>query len=198
MTWRPGGRPDRARLHIEGIAQGVGFRPFVYRTAAGLGLDGCVANVNGHVEGEASGPTRAIAFTARLRADAPALALVRRLQPTDGARRPPHDTGFHTRHMAICDTCLSELRDPRDHRCRYPFVNCTDCGPRAPIVKDLPPARTTGSVRPCAASRCAPRVPPSTPIPMTGASTRARRLPGLRAAPGLVAPTRRSRMRTRP
>ncbi|WP_410099269.1 carbamoyltransferase HypF [Streptomyces sp. STR69] len=143
------------RFQVYGTVQGVGFRPFVYRTAADLGLDGWVANVNGHVEGEVAGPPRAIdEFTARLRTAAPVLARVRRVQLADGVRQSAYRPGFHVRHSvpapadgavrevppdaAICDACLRELRDPRDRRHRYPFVNCTDCGPRATIIEDLP------------------------------------------------------------
>jgi hydrogenase maturation protein HypF len=151
------------RFHVEGIVQGVGFRPFVYRTASSLGLDGWVANVNGHVEGEVAGPPRAVAeFALRLRADAPALARVRRVRLTEAA---PVDvgTGFRVRHSApahtgtavrgtppdaaICDACLRELRDPRDRRHRYPFINCTDCGPRATIIEDLPYDRVRTTMR---------------------------------------------------
>jgi len=143
------------RFQVYGTVQGVGFRPFVYRTAADLGLDGWVANVNGHVEGEVAGPPRAIdEFAARLRTAAPVLARVRRVQLADGVRQSAYRPGFHVRHSvpapadgavrevppdaAICDACLRELRDPRDRRHRYPFVNCTDCGPRATIIEDLP------------------------------------------------------------
>ncbi|WP_445023071.1 carbamoyltransferase HypF [Streptomyces sp. SAS_276] len=142
-------------FQVCGTVQGVGFRPFVYRTAADLGLDGWVANVNGHVEGEVAGPPGAVdEFVARLRTDAPVQARVRRVQLADGTTRSAHRPGFHVRHSAsahrdrtarevppdaaICDACLRELRDPRDRRHRYPFVNCTDCGPRATIIEDLP------------------------------------------------------------
>ncbi|MFF4255120.1 carbamoyltransferase HypF [Streptomyces sp. NPDC001663] len=152
------------RFHVEGIVQGVGFRPFVYRTAAELGLDGWVANVNGHVEGEVAGPPRAIEeFAARLRADAPALAHVRRVRLTNGIRRSAYERGFRVRpsapgvtdtaareippDAAICDACLHELRDPRDRRHRYPFINCTDCGPRATIIEDLPYDRVRTTMR---------------------------------------------------
>ncbi|MER8007539.1 carbamoyltransferase HypF [Streptomyces sp. NPDC094149] len=151
------------RFHVEGIVQGVGFRPFVYRTASALGLDGWVANVNGHVEGEVAGPPRDIEeFAARLHADAPALARVRRIRLSDDVRAylPP---GFLVRHSppgapdtapreippdaAICDACLRELRDPSDRRHRYPFINCTDCGPRASIIEDLPYDRVRTTMR---------------------------------------------------
>ncbi|KND28503.1 carbamoyltransferase HypF [Streptomyces acidiscabies] len=141
------------RFHVEGTVQGVGFRPFVHRTAAELGLDGWVANVDGHVEGEVAGPEDAVrSFAARLRGDAPPLARVRRVRLTDGTASPA--PGFEVRpsalagrgpgsreippDAAICAACLRDLRDPVDRRHRYPFVNCADCGPRATIIEDLP------------------------------------------------------------
>ncbi|MDT7839895.1 carbamoyltransferase HypF [Streptomyces justiciae] len=152
------------RFRVEGIVQGVGFRPFVYRTAAELDLDGWVANVNGHVEGEVAGPPHAVEeFAARLRTDAPALARVRCVRLTDGPGRPSYREGFRVRHSAprptdtapreippdaaICDACLAELRDPHDRRHRYPFINCTDCGPRATIIEDLPYDRVRTTMR---------------------------------------------------
>ncbi|MFF9208837.1 MULTISPECIES: carbamoyltransferase HypF [unclassified Streptomyces] len=151
-------------FRVEGIVQGVGFRPFVYRTASGLGLSGWVANVGGRVEGEVRGPGPAIEeFAVRLRADAPALARVRRVSLTPGERRPAGGDGFEVRRSAqpaarattrevppdaaICDACLSELRDPADRRHRYPFINCTDCGPRATIIEDLPYDRVRTTMR---------------------------------------------------
>jgi len=152
------------RFRVDGIVQGVGFRPFVYRTAASLGLDGWVANVNGHVEGEVTGPPRAIhEFAVRLRSDAPVLARVRQVRLTAVAGQPAYASGFHVRRSApaaadrapreippdaaICDACLRELRDPRDRRHRYPFINCTDCGPRATIIEDLPYDRVRTTMR---------------------------------------------------
>ncbi|GGP94239.1 carbamoyltransferase HypF [Streptomyces melanogenes] len=144
------------RFAVYGTVQGVGFRPFVHRTAVGLRLDGWVANVDGHVEGLVAGPTGAVnRFTTLLRADAPALARVREvlLIPVPG-RPPAPGAGFTVRgsgpthpgraareiapDAAICDACLSELDDPADRRYRYPFINCTQCGPRATIIEDLP------------------------------------------------------------
>jgi hydrogenase maturation protein HypF len=152
------------RFRVDGIVQGVGFRPFVYRTAAELGLDGWVANVNGHVEGEVAGPARVIEeFAGRLRANAPALARVRGVRLTDGLPRQVCGPGFQVRHSApgpngsavrevppdaaICDACLREMRDPGDRRYRYPFINCTDCGPRATIIEDLPYDRVRTTMR---------------------------------------------------
>ncbi|MFE7172897.1 carbamoyltransferase HypF [Streptomyces sp. NPDC057616] len=152
------------RFRVEGIVQGVGFRPFVYRTASTLGLDGWVANVNGHVEGEVAGPPQVIdEFAVRLRADAPALARVRRVRLTGDTAQPAFGPGFQVRHSApaeadtapreippdaaICEACLAELRDPGDRRHRYPFINCTDCGPRATIIEDLPYDRIRTTMR---------------------------------------------------
>ncbi|MFJ9566173.1 carbamoyltransferase HypF [Streptomyces fuscichromogenes] len=149
---------------VDGIVQGVGFRPFVYRTAVELGLDGWVANVNGHVEGEVAGPPGAVdEFAARLRHDAPPLALVRGIRLTQRTARTTHAPGFRVRHSppagsgtgpreippdaAICAGCLRDLRDPADRRHRYPFVNCTDCGPRATIIEDLPYDRVRTTMR---------------------------------------------------
>ncbi|MFF1296353.1 MULTISPECIES: carbamoyltransferase HypF [unclassified Streptomyces] len=152
------------RFHVEGIVQGVGFRPFVHRTASALGLHGWVANVNGHVEGEVAGPPRAIEeFAARLRTDSPPLARVRHVRLTGTEQFSAYNEGFEVRHSfpgrtgtaprdippdaAICATCLHELRDPRDRRHRYPFINCTDCGPRATIIEDLPYDRIRTTMR---------------------------------------------------
>ena len=152
------------RFQVDGIVQGVGFRPFVYRTASALGLDGWVANVNGHVEGEVAGPPDVIEeFVARLRADAPVLAPVRGVRLTRMTRESALQEGFRVWHSApghtgtvpreippdaaTCDACLRELRDPRDRRHRYPFINCTDCGPRATIIEDLPYDRIRTTMR---------------------------------------------------
>ncbi|MEV0173608.1 carbamoyltransferase HypF [Streptomyces sp. NPDC050803] len=151
-------------FRVDGIVQGVGFRPFVHRTAAELGLDGWVANVNGHVEGEVSGPSARIEeFAARLRTDAPALARVRHVRLSDGSERAAYGGGFEVRpsaagapepaareippDAALCEACLHELRDPGDRRFRYPFINCTACGPRATIIEDLPYDRIRTTMR---------------------------------------------------
>jgi hydrogenase maturation protein HypF len=142
---------ERRRLRPTGIVQGVGFRPFVHRLAAAHHLGGFVLNdgtgVVIEVEGEA---TELDAFAAELVADAPALAQVRAVAcetiaprgeavfaiaasaPADGAAAliPPD--------AATCDDCLRELFDPTDRRYRYPFVNCTQCGPRFTIVRGVP------------------------------------------------------------
>jgi len=150
------------RVVIEGVVQGVGFRPFVWRTATELGLVGRVRNVAGTVEVEATGSPEAIAaFTARLATEAPPRARVGRVHSSplradlraaaftiDTSASGPADRGdpapsgvverLFPPDLATCDACLAEVRDPADRRYRYPFTNCTDCGPRATIIDDLP------------------------------------------------------------
>jgi hydrogenase maturation protein HypF len=153
------------RLLVEGVVQGVGFRPFVWRLATELGLAGRVRNAAGRVEIEASGSPAALdRFARRLRTDAPPRARVERVTvaPLDppavasdlplpfeiddsvaaaGADRlfPPD--------IATCDDCLRELHDPADRRYRYPFINCTNCGPRATIIDELPYDRAQTTMR---------------------------------------------------
>lgn len=168
------------RFAVYGTVQGVGFRPFVHRTAVGLSLDGWVANVDGHVEGLVAGPPGAVSrFTTLLRADAPAPARVREVLLTPVPGRPPAPgAGFTVRgngpartgrtareitpDAAICDACVSELDDPADRRYRYPFINCAECGPRATVIEGLPYDRIRTTMRrfpmcaACAAEYSAP------------------------------------------
>jgi hydrogenase maturation protein HypF len=142
---------ERKEIRVSGIVQGVGFRPFVYRLAMEQGLVGTICNTAAGVTIEVQGPVESIdRFLARLPAEAPALARITgidvRSLPLDG------DTGFrilasrageamHTLispDVAICDDCLREMLDPADRRYRYPFINCTNCGPRFTIVRDIP------------------------------------------------------------
>ena len=142
------------RLEVHGTVQGVGFRPFVYRLATSLGLDGTVRNAGGTVVVDAAGAPAAVdALAARLRTEAPPLARVVTVTVAPAPRPwPKAGSGFAVvasdaaasasrdipPDVATCDACLRELFDPRDRRHRYPFVNCTDCGPRATIIDDLP------------------------------------------------------------
>jgi hydrogenase maturation protein HypF len=149
-------------LTVEGVVQGVGFRPFVWRLATELGLFGRVRNAAGRVEIQAAGPRDALeAFARRLRTDAPPRAHVERvswtvLDPDAAAGLPAIFTidesvdaaaadRLFPPDIATCDECLAELADPHDRRYRYPFTNCTNCGPRATIIDELPydRARTT-------------------------------------------------------
>jgi hydrogenase maturation protein HypF len=148
-------RPDetlrRVRARVDGTVQGVGYRPFVYRLADELGIAGWVLNDERGVLVEAEGPPDAVAaFVARLSSDAPPLAEVRAVQaePVDvlgtpgfaivASERGGAATAPVTPDSATCDDCLAELADPADRRHRYPFLNCTNCGPRFTIVQGIP------------------------------------------------------------
>ena len=144
---------DRIRtgIRVEGVVQGVGFRPFVYSLATSLGLGGLVGNDSGGVFAEVEGSTEAVAkFLALLELQAPPLARIERvaatsLRVTGGADFVivPSQAGGQRRVLiaadsATCADCLRELADPADRRYRYPFINCTNCGPRFTIVRDVP------------------------------------------------------------
>jgi hydrogenase maturation protein HypF len=141
----------RRNVRVEGVVQGVGFRPFVYGLANRTGVAGRVGNDVDGVFVEVEGtPAQVDAFLTGLVAQAPPLAAVERV--TTSTSPPTGVTGFtivasdaagerHTlvsADSATCDDCLRELFDPRDRRYRYPFINCTNCGPRFTIVRDVP------------------------------------------------------------
>jgi hydrogenase maturation protein HypF len=144
-------KPSGLRIHITGIVQGVGFRPFVYGLAARLALTGWVRNTSAGVDIEVDGsPERLQAFVHGLQAETPPLA---RIDGFEVQERPPNGfTGFEIVHSeaipgafqpvspdaSICPDCLRELYNPRDRRYRYPFINCTNCGPRFTIIEDIP------------------------------------------------------------
>ena len=146
----------RVRIRVRGAVQGVGFRPFVYRLAREFGLGGHGFNDGEGVLIEVEGGTTA-EFIHRLNEDAPPLARVDRIEVTDlpviGTKTfeiihskagkiktaIPPDT-------AVCDDCLAELFDPQDRRQRYPFINCTNCGPRYTITRSLPYDRAQTSM----------------------------------------------------
>ncbi|MGC9358363.1 MAG: Sua5/YciO/YrdC/YwlC family protein, partial [Anaerolineae bacterium] len=148
------------RISITGIVQGVGFRPFVYNLAHRLGLRGWVLNHSGGVDIEAEGAPGALdAFITALEKEAPPLAHITSLEatpiPSNGY------TDFEIRHseekasrsllispdVATCDDCVRELFDPSDRRYRYPFINCTNCGPRFTIIEDIPYDRPKTTMR---------------------------------------------------
>jgi hydrogenase maturation protein HypF len=148
---------ERRRFRVEGVVQGVGFRPFVYGLAQRHRLGGYVLNDDRGVLIEAEGDAAALdEFAASLRADAPELARVRgvaveELAPSGDAAfeivtsRGSGGTALIPPDVATCADCLHELFDPADRRFRYPFLNCTHCGPRLTIVQGVPydRARTT-------------------------------------------------------
>ncbi|GAA1762644.1 carbamoyltransferase HypF [Luedemannella helvata] len=147
-------------ITVRGTVQGVGYRPFVYRVAKELGVRGWVRNTGGDVLLRAVGPVGALrALTTALRGQAPALADVRELTvaATPAGQQPPSafvvldsgpppapgpggsgGLGCLPPDIATCEDCLRELFDPGDRRYRYPFITCTNCGPRATIVDALP------------------------------------------------------------
>ncbi|MCB0104981.1 MAG: carbamoyltransferase HypF, partial [Caldilineaceae bacterium] len=149
----PSPQPEiaRRRLRVTGIVQGVGFRPFVYGLAHELELAGFVGNDSAGVFIEVEGPLPLLAsFQRRLAVDAPPLAFIEAISaescPVTGE---PHfaiveshavntQRTFISPDVAICDDCLRELFDPADRRYRYPFINCTNCGPRFTIITALP------------------------------------------------------------
>ncbi len=148
----------RRAIRVRGTVQGVGFRPTVYRLASAAHLAGFVRNDSEGVWIEIEGEPRAIArFPDLLRLEAPVLARIDGLEIAE--LLPLGETGFRVlgsaeeqsvqanvpADVATCAACLRELFDPSDRRYRYPFVNCTDCGPRYTIVRDVPydRARTT-------------------------------------------------------
>src|SRR5579863_4192409 len=142
---------QRQRILIQGIVQGVGFRPFVYGQALNLGLAGFVCNDSQGVTIEIEGSSEALdSFQQALHTKLPPLARVDALftEPL----QPLHETNFVIAHshsgderhalispdVATCDDCLYELLDPTNRRYHYPFINCTNCGPRFTIVQDVP------------------------------------------------------------
>jgi hydrogenase maturation protein HypF len=159
----------RLLLRVSGIVQGVGFRPFVHALATRHGLQGYVLNDSGGVVIEVEGPAdRVEAFPGRLRAEAPPAS---RIFSIDASRHEPAGyRGFEIRHsliregrdvpippdIATCGDCLREVFDPADRRHRYPFTNCTNCGPRFTLAKDVPydrPRTTMAAFTMCALCR---------------------------------------------
>jgi hydrogenase maturation protein HypF len=141
----------RRHITVSGIVQGVGFRPYIYRLATARQLSGTITNTPSGVTIEVQGPREFVEeFVSRLPHDAPPLARITDLAvldiPCNGDREfrilaSQRGETVHTLispDVATCDDCLRELLDPHDRRYRYPFINCTNCGPRFTIVRDIP------------------------------------------------------------
>lgn len=159
---------EQAALYIEltGIVQGVGFRPFVYNLAIAHNLRGWVRNTSAGVQIEVEGSPAALdAFVRGLSAQAPPLARIETMKVTE--KSPNGHESFVIEEslaqegayqlvspdIATCPDCLRELFDPQDRRWRYPFINCTNCGPRFTIIEDIPydrPKTTMRRFRMCA------------------------------------------------
>ncbi|MCB2228043.1 MAG: carbamoyltransferase HypF [Desulfarculaceae bacterium] len=144
-------KTTRELARVEGVVQGVGFRPFVYNLARGLGLTGWVSNTAAGVELAVQGGGEAVEeFFARLETQAPPLAVIHRVE-RQTAEPEPGESEFEIRaseggkrstlispDVAVCEACLAEMLDPVDRRHGYAFINCTHCGPRYTIIEDLP------------------------------------------------------------
>jgi hydrogenase maturation protein HypF len=160
---------QRLRIEVDGAVQGVGFRPFIYRLAREMSLDGWVANDTGGVIVEVEGTEDSLKrFLARLPAEKPPPASIRDTRvhrlAAEGYRgfriERSERQGLKTVQvlpdLAICPSCLEEIRDPRNRRHGYPFTNCTQCGPRFSIIRSLPYDRPRTTMRDftfCAACR---------------------------------------------
>ncbi len=158
-----------SRISVRGVVQGVGFRPFVYQLAARHNLRGWVRNTSEDVKIEVEGDVKDIeGFIKALREQAPPMAHIEGIEVKSGT--PQHFDRFEIREsvakagkyqlvspdIATCSDCLKEIFDPKDRRYRYPFTNCTNCGPRFTIIKDIPydrPNTTMQTFKMCPACR---------------------------------------------
>lgn len=148
------------RILIKGIVQGVGFRPFIYRLAQKYQVKGYIINTSNGVEIEAEAVKPALdEFIKTITSEAPPLSRIEEITiqelktkyySTFEIRKSRDDDGYQliSPDIAICKDCLDELFDPDDRRYQYPFINCTNCGPRFTIIQDIPydRAKTTMSI----------------------------------------------------
>ena len=153
---------ERAWIHIRGIVQGVGFRPTIHKLVREYGLTGTIKNTSSGVELELEGERETLSrFAEALPMRAPKLAVIEEIE-TAYTKELKGFTDFQildsktealrntliSPDLCICDDCLRELNDPSDRRWRYPFINCTNCGPRFTIIRDLPYDRARTSMSP--------------------------------------------------
>ena len=151
---------QRVLIHIHGIVQGVGFRPFIHKLVKEHGLRGYIKNTSSGVELELEGEREELSgFIEDIPRRAPKLAVIEAME----TEYLPDLAGYEdfrilsskteafrntliSPDICICDDCLRELRTPGDRRYRYPFINCTNCGPRFTIIKDVPYDRAKTSM----------------------------------------------------
>lgn len=152
----------RASVRVNGIVQGVGFRPFIHRQIARYGLCGWIRNTSQGVELEVEGdPGGVESFIREIPQKCPKLAVVESVEwerlPAPAnypdfriipSEKLPERRTLISPDTCVCDDCLRELFDPRDRRYRYPFINCTNCGPRFTIIKDIPYDRPNTTMAP--------------------------------------------------
>ena len=151
---------ERARIRINGIVQGVGFRPFIHRLVSEHGLNGMIRNSSSGVEIELDGERAEIEkLVEEIPQKAPVIAVIRELKTEYGlpcagytgftiteSKRESERNTLISPDLCICDDCLRELFTPGDRRWHYPFINCTNCGPRFTIVRDVPYDRKNTSM----------------------------------------------------
>ena len=151
---------ERVLLHIRGIVQGVGFRPFIHKLVRETGLNGYIKNTSSGVELELEGEREDLErFVRSIPERAPKLAVIEKLEAeyvptlvgyTDfrilSSKTEEFRNTLISPDIGICDDCLRELRDRNDRRYRYPFINCTNCGPRFTIIRDVPYDRAKTSM----------------------------------------------------
>ncbi|MEA2088215.1 MAG: acylphosphatase, partial [Candidatus Caldatribacteriota bacterium] len=142
----------RKNIITKGIVQGVGFRPFIHKLAQNYNLSGWVLNSNQGVEIEVEGKTEEIdSFVSDIKKKLPSLARIEKIEvnqlPLIGYKgfsikksvvKKEDSFVLVSPDISICKDCLQELFDPHNRRFRYPFINCTNCGPRFTIIKDIP------------------------------------------------------------
>ncbi len=142
---------QRAKATIAGIVQGVGFRPFIYHLAQKKGLGGYIANTSTGVDIEVEGELWEIeSFFQEIQTHKPPLAKITDIKtqylPPRSYRSfvirrsqvENHRSALVAPDVSVCEDCLGEMNDPGDRRFQYPFINCTNCGPRYTIIKDIP------------------------------------------------------------
>ena len=148
-------------VRVRGVVQGVGFRPFVFRLARAHTLGGWVLNDDEGVEIHVEGSDRAVeTFLHDLRAEPPPAARISTIDVSSDEVIDLHDftiresprairpTARIAPDLAVCAACLEELFDPGDRRFGYPYINCTNCGPRFTVIRDLPYDRRNTTMRP--------------------------------------------------